>query len=67
MKKLTTFEDHLDKQYGRKGTKKRERFEYDSLAFRLGEMLIVFFNPSSTILLNVEIWISLFPDSILEM
>ncbi len=39
MKKLTTFEDHLEKQYGKKGTKKRERFEYDSLAFRLGEML----------------------------
>lgn len=39
MKKLTTFEQHLDKQYGKKGTKKRDNFEADSLAFRLGEML----------------------------
>ena len=39
MKKLTSFEEHLEKQYGRKGTKKREQFEHDSLAFRLGEML----------------------------
>ena len=39
MKKLTTFEDHLTRQYGKKGTKKRDQFEHDSLAFRLGEML----------------------------
>lgn len=39
MKKLTTFEAHLNKRYGRKGTKGREIFEAESLAFRLGEML----------------------------
>jgi len=39
MKKLTSFEEHLNKRYGRKGTYKRDKFETDSLAFRLGEML----------------------------
>jgi ribosome-binding protein aMBF1 (putative translation factor) len=39
MKKLTSFEDHLDKRYGKKGTSSREKFETESLAFRLGEML----------------------------
>ena len=39
MKKLTSFESHLDKQYGKKGTSKREKFETESLAFRLGEMI----------------------------
>lgn len=39
MKKLTTFEDHLDKQYGKKGSKQRDAFEANSIAFRLGEML----------------------------
>lgn len=39
MKKLTTFEEHLDKQYGKNGTKKRAEFETASIAFRLGEML----------------------------
>jgi HTH-type transcriptional regulator / antitoxin HipB len=39
MKKLTAFEAHLNKRYGRKGTKGREIFEAESLAFRLGEML----------------------------
>jgi ribosome-binding protein aMBF1 (putative translation factor) len=39
MKKVTTFDEHLNKQYGEKGTPKREKFENDSLAFRLGEML----------------------------
>src|SRR5690606_30583215 len=39
MKKLTSFESHLNKQYGKKGTSKREKFETESLAFRLGEML----------------------------
>jgi HTH-type transcriptional regulator/antitoxin HipB len=39
MKKLTTFEEHLDKQYGKNGTKKRDMFETASIAFRLGEML----------------------------
>jgi ribosome-binding protein aMBF1 (putative translation factor) len=39
MKKLTSFEGHLNKRYGKKGTSKREKFEAESLAFRLGEML----------------------------
>jgi len=39
MRKLTSFENHLKKQYGKKGTSKREKFESESLAFRLGEML----------------------------
>ena len=39
MKKITTFDEHLDKQYGKKGSNKREKFEADSISFRLGEML----------------------------
>ena len=39
MKKLTSFENHLNKQYGKKGTSKRDKFESESLAFRLAEML----------------------------
>jgi HTH-type transcriptional regulator / antitoxin HipB len=39
MKKLTTFEGHLDKQYGKKGDERRDKFEADSISFRLGEML----------------------------
>lgn len=39
MKKTTTFEKHLDKQYGKKGSSRRDKFEADSIAFRLGEML----------------------------
>jgi ribosome-binding protein aMBF1 (putative translation factor) len=38
-KKITTFDEHLEKQYGKKGTTKREKFEANSVAFRLGEML----------------------------
>lgn len=39
MKKITTFEEHLDKQYGKKGSTRRDKFEADSISFRLGEML----------------------------
>lgn len=39
MKKITSFEEHLDKQYGKKGSARRDRFEADSISFRLGEML----------------------------
>lgn len=39
MKKITTFEEHLDKQYGKKGSARRDKFEEDSISFRLGEML----------------------------
>jgi len=39
MNKLTSFEDHLDKHRGKKGTESRAKFDADSLAFRLGVML----------------------------
>jgi ribosome-binding protein aMBF1 (putative translation factor) len=37
--KLITFEEHLDKYRGKKGTESRAKFDADSLAFRLGTML----------------------------
>ena len=39
MENLTDFEDLLRDKYGEKGSPKRERYEADSLAFRLGVML----------------------------
>jgi ribosome-binding protein aMBF1 (putative translation factor) len=39
MKNTTDFEDILIKKYGKKGTAKREKYDSDSLAFRLGVML----------------------------
>ena len=39
MKSLTDFEDLLKEKYGEKGTAKRDKFDADSLAFRLGVML----------------------------
>lgn len=39
MKHLTNFEDLLVEKYGQKGTSKRDAFDADSLAFRLGVML----------------------------
>lgn len=36
---LTSFADHLDKQYGKRGSKKREEFEEGFEAFKLGVML----------------------------
>jgi len=39
MKKITTFGEHLDKQYGKKGSERRDKFEAESISFRLGEML----------------------------
>lgn len=39
MKNVTNFEDLLVKKYGRKGTAKRDKYDADSLAFRLGDML----------------------------
>lgn len=38
-KHLTSFADHLDKQYGKKGTSKRETYEQEFEAFRLGVMI----------------------------
>ncbi len=39
MGNVTDFEDILVKKYGNKGTEKRDRYDADSLAFRLGVML----------------------------
>ena len=39
MKKLTDFEDILKDKYGEKGTPARDKYDADSLAFRLGVML----------------------------
>lgn len=36
---LTSFADHLDEQYGKRGTEERERFEEGFEAFRLDVML----------------------------
>jgi DNA-binding XRE family transcriptional regulator len=38
-KKLTSFSDHLDQQYGKRGTKEREMFEEGFEAFKLGVMI----------------------------
>lgn len=37
--KITRFEDHLERQYGKRGTKKREEFEESFEAFKVGVML----------------------------
>ena len=37
--KLTSFEDHLDQQYGKPGTKKRDKYEQEFEAFRLGVLI----------------------------
>lgn len=39
MKNVKTFDQLLDEKYGKKGTEKRDRFDADSLAFRIGVML----------------------------
>jgi len=39
MKYITDFEDLLNENYGEKGTPARDKYEADSLAFRLGIML----------------------------
>ncbi len=38
-KNLTSFADHLDAQYGKKGTETREKYEEGFEAFKLGVML----------------------------
>lgn len=38
-KKLTSFVEHLDKEYGKKGSSKREKYEEEFEAFKLGVML----------------------------
>jgi HTH-type transcriptional regulator/antitoxin HipB len=39
MENIKTFEQLLETKYGKKGTKERDQFDADSLAFRLGIML----------------------------
>jgi HTH-type transcriptional regulator/antitoxin HipB len=39
MKNIKTFDQVLDEKYGKKGNAEREKFDADSLAFRLGVML----------------------------
>ena len=38
-KHLTSFSDHLDKQYGKSGTSKREKYEEGFEAFKLGVLI----------------------------
>jgi HTH-type transcriptional regulator / antitoxin HipB len=38
-KNLTSFADHLDKQYGKRGAESREKYEEGFEAFKLGVML----------------------------
>ncbi len=35
----TTFEEHLTKQYGKRGTEKRTQFEIKAKAFMIGEII----------------------------
>jgi DNA-binding XRE family transcriptional regulator len=37
--KLTSFADHLDQQYGKRGTAARERYQEEFEAFKLGVMI----------------------------
>ena len=37
--KLTSFSAHLDEQYGKKGTKERDRYEEEFETFKLGVMI----------------------------
>ncbi|MBE9468071.1 MAG: helix-turn-helix transcriptional regulator [Bacteroidetes bacterium] len=39
MKNITSFEELLENKYGKKGNPERDKFDADSLAFRLGIML----------------------------
>lgn len=39
MKNVKTFDQLLDEKYGKKGNIERDKFDADSLAFRLGAML----------------------------
>lgn len=38
-KVITTFDEHLDKRYGRAGNEKRIEFEMKAKAFAIGEMI----------------------------
>ena len=38
-KNLTSYEEHLDKQYGKRGAVRREKWEQEFEAFRLGVLI----------------------------
>ena len=38
-KNLTSFADHLDEQYGKRGTKKREKYEQGFESFKIGVLI----------------------------
>jgi HTH-type transcriptional regulator/antitoxin HipB len=38
-KKLTSFEDHLDQQYGKKGSPSRKSYEQEFEAFKIGVLI----------------------------
>jgi len=38
-KKLTSFEDHLDQQYGKEGSSSREKYEQEFEAFKIGVLI----------------------------
>ena len=38
-KNFTSFAEHLDEQYGKRGTKKREKYEEEFEAFKLGVLI----------------------------
>lgn len=38
--KITSFRDHLDQQYGERGTQSREAYEQEFEAFKLGVMIL---------------------------
>ena len=38
-KKITSFDDHLDEQYGKKGTLSRQKFEEEYETFRIGVLI----------------------------
>jgi DNA-binding XRE family transcriptional regulator len=38
-KKLTSFEDHLDQQYGKKGSPSRESYKQEFEAFKIGVLI----------------------------
>jgi DNA-binding XRE family transcriptional regulator len=39
MKNTVTFQEHLEKRYGKIGTSKRDEFEKNSKAFTIGELI----------------------------
>jgi len=38
-KRITSFDDHLDERYGKKGTLNRQKFEEDFETFRIGALI----------------------------